>query len=295
MRAKRQYAQATTHVTMKRPTMTKPAVLMLKRPTKLQKAWRVEGSGLLADQAQQDLHRADEKRDGDREPGDREVVEDIPHRVGEGPVGGKVHEAAVERVEEAHASCEEVIGVDKIPRERQPPNDGRSSQDEQRDLRCAVSNPRPKRTPTRYIFHDGSRSVGENRRRTVHQAPVGELPIQFRCVIAAGARLPIQTEEGDQYPEIDERDQKQERARDRRADDVSGGMESGRGVAHLKVGAARMPKFSARARTNTTVEWPSEKAKPTPSGRLPSPTSLRVVLSIAAMWSASKAWRIPRV
>ena len=33
----------------------------------------------------------------------------------------------------------------------------------------------------------------------------------------------------------------------------------------------------------------------TDSGRLPSPTSLRVVLSIAAMWSASKACRMPSV
>ena len=43
------------------------------------------------------------------------------------------------------------------------------------------------------------------------------------------------------------------------------------------------------------VECPSEKKNPTPSGRWPSFMSLRVVLSIAAMWSASKAWRSPRV
>ena len=58
---------------------------------------------------------------------------------------------------------------------------------------------------------------------------------------------------------------------------------------------ARMPKFSSSARTNTIVEWPREKKNPTDSGRLPSLTSLRVVLSIAAMWSASKACRMPRV
>ena len=57
----------------------------------------------------------------------------------------------------------------------------------------------------------------------------------------------------------------------------------------------RIPKFSSSAITNTIVEWPSEKKNPTVSGRLPSWTSLRVVLSIAAMWSASKACRIPRV
>ncbi len=45
----------------------------------------------------------------------------------------------------------------------------------------------------------------------------------------------------------------------------------------------RMPKFSRTASANTTLEWPREKKNPTESGRLPSPTSLRVVLSIAAM------------
>ena len=41
-------------------------------------------------------------------------------------------------------------------------------------------------------------------------------------------------------------------------------------------------------------ECPSENQNPTDSGRLPSAMSLRVVLSIAAMWSASKACRMPR-
>ncbi len=58
---------------------------------------------------------------------------------------------------------------------------------------------------------------------------------------------------------------------------------------------ARMPKFSSTARANTIVECPREKKNPTDSGRLPSLTSLRVVLSIAAIWSASKACRMPRV
>ena len=43
------------------------------------------------------------------------------------------------------------------------------------------------------------------------------------------------------------------------------------------------------------VEWPSEKKKPTLSGRWPSLISFRVVLSIAPMWSASNAWRMPSV
>jgi hypothetical protein len=48
-------------------------------------------------------------------------------------------------------------------------------------------------------------------------------------------------------------------------------------------------------RPTTIVEWPSEKKSPTPTGRSPSCMSLRVELSIAAMWSASTAWRRPNV
>ena len=43
-----------------------------------------------------------------------------------------------------------------------------------------------------------------------------------------------------------------------------------------------------------TVEWPKEKKNPVPSGRFPSAMSLRVVLSMQEMWSASKACRNPR-
>jgi hypothetical protein len=50
----------------------------------------------------------------------------------------------------------------------------------------------------------------------------------------------------------------------------------------------------------TTLEWPREKKNPNPNGRgLPvpcrSPSTLRVVLSMAEMWSASKACRKPSV
>ena len=56
------------------------------------------------------------------------------------------------------------------------------------------------------------------------------------------------------------------------------------------------PDREQRARAaKTIVECPSEKKKPTLSGRWPSVISLRVVLSIAPMWSASKAWRMPSV
>ena len=57
--------------------------------------------------------------------------------------------------------------------------------------------------------------------------------------------------------------------------------------------AAAVAAIAAAARS-TTVEWPSEKKNPTESGRLPSCISLRTTLSMAAMWSASTAWRSPK-
>jgi hypothetical protein len=61
------------------------------------------------------------------------------------------------------------------------------------------------------------------------------------------------------------------------------------------------PTESRKASPNTMVECPRENQKPTDSGLrvLPvsalSAISLRVVLSTAAMWSASKACRSPNV
>ncbi len=54
-------------------------------------------------------------------------------------------------------------------------------------------------------------------------------------------------------------------------------------------------KPTATDMIKTTAEWPSEKARPTPTGRRPCCISLRVELSMAAMWSASTAWRSPNV
>ena len=49
-----------------------------------------------------------------------------------------------------------------------------------------------------------------------------------------------------------------------------------------------LPAIATDAST-TTVEWPSEKNRPTVTGRFFSCISLRVTLSIAAIWSASTA------
>ena len=56
--------------------------------------------------------------------------------------------------------------------------------------------------------------------------------------------------------------------------------------------AAAVAAIASDARM-TMVEWPSENHSPTVCGRFPSCISLRTTLSMAAMWSASTAWRSP--
>ena len=53
-------------------------------------------------------------------------------------------------------------------------------------------------------------------------------------------------------------------------------------VANRRVSAVAVTAMAVDAST-TTVEWPSEKKKPTPMGFLPSCIIFRVTLSIAAM------------
>jgi len=61
----------------------------------------------------------------------------------------------------------------------------------------------------------------------------------------------------------------------------------------LKLSMFLLTNWAANPRAiaieNTMVECPSEKKKPTPIGFWPCCRSFRVVLSIAAMWSASNA------
>ncbi len=71
-------------------------------------------------------------------------------------------------------------------------------------------------------------------------------------------------------------------------------------VSYAESGLTTAPKTARAANVmptptaTITVEWPKEKKNPLPSGRLPSAISLRVVLSMQEMWSASNACRKPR-
>ena len=79
--------------------------------------------------------------------------------------------------------------------------------------------------------------------------------------------------------------------RNGRPDQSSHALQSPETIGLMVVAARAIAIESA----TTIVEWPSEKKKPTATGRLPSCISLRVTLSIAEMWSASTACRNPNV
>ena len=57
---------------------------------------------------------------------------------------------------------------------------------------------------------------------------------------------------------------------------------------------AVIPRVNRMQSTTTIVECPSENQKPTVLAGLPRSARRRVVLSIAAMWSASNACRTPK-
>ncbi len=72
-------------------------------------------------------------------------------------------------------------------------------------------------------------------------------------------------------------------------------------VSYPEFGSTMAPKTARAAMASPAPaammmeECPRAKKNPVPSGRWPSAISLRVVLSIAEMWSASKACRAPSV
>jgi len=89
----------------------------------------------------------------------------------------------------------------------------------------AVSNPRPKSTPTGYICQ-GLRidriSFAEKSR---HQPARVELLLEFLVVVAPAAHLDEDLDDADQDHQIEDGDQVEKRARDQRPDDPAEGRD----------------------------------------------------------------------
>ena len=78
--------------------------------------------------------------------------------------------------------------------------------------------------------------------------------------------------------DIEDRDGEEEQRRDAGADDAADRLEESK--REVSAAAAKATPIDINT---TTAEWPSEKKKPTPTGRWPCCMSLRVTLSIAAI------------
>ena len=128
----------------------------------------------------------------------------------------------------------------------------------------------------------------------VHEAAVAQVLLELGLVVLAAAHLPEHRDRCRSADEVDHADEQQEEAGDRGADQAGAGVQAEESSLTWPASASA-PTASSTASTNTIVEWPRENQKPTETGRLPSAISLRVVLSMAAMWSASNACRMPKV
>src|SRR6185437_16144464 len=234
----------------------------------------------LAGQHAEQLDGADDERGADRQAGDDQVVVDLADRPGERPAVGEVHEGAVEGVEQHHAAGEQ-------ERQRQhgevgqPLDGGIGRGREQHDLGGGVeadTEDHPDEVQLPGVV-DGAHEPAEE---PVHQPAGLELRISRNTLKIPASTIRFSTA-----------------IRYRNAAETTVPMvppvlwkaESGLTTAPNTARAATvMPTPTA----TITVEWPKEKKNPVPSGRFPSAISLRVVLSMQEMWSASNACRNPR-
>ena len=226
--------------------------------------------GLVGEHADQ-LDGADDQRDGDRDAGDRDVVEDLADRLGERPAVGGVHEHAVDGVHQAHAGREQDRQhQDRV--ERQVERRRAAGEDQQADLGGGVE-AEPEQHADRVDVPGLAHALGQAAEEAVHEAALVQLLLELGLVVLARAasrgrpaRIPSRTTRL-RMPRTH-----RNTPGHRRADDA--GDASAAWSCRPRPGR-RAPSRRPRAGTasaNTIVEWPRENQKPTDSGlRLASP------------------------
>ncbi len=251
------------------------------------------GEAELLGEDPEQLDAADDQRHGHRERRDRDVVVDLPHRLGERPAVGEVHERAVDRVQQRHAGGEQDRQAeDRVPGQARPGRAGR--EEEQRDLGRGVEAQAEQHAERVHLPRRATARVNAPE-DAVHEPARWSWCLELGLVVAARAHLAEDLDDPDQDDEVQRRDDVEERPGDRRADEAGDAVE--RRAVGLDLAGERLDAEAEQQREaeHDRSSGPSEKKNPTLSGRLPSAMSLRVVLSIAAMWSASKACRSPSV
>ena len=156
----------------------------------------------------------------------------------------------------------------------------------------AVSKPSPMSSPTGYRCQGlltRRMTLANSRAR---KPRLLELPFEFGLVEVAAAHLAKDLGDADRGEQVGQPDQDEEGARDEGAHQAQRLQQRRALVLHRSHDRAHADRQQER-QPEHDAGMAQENQKPADSERVPSPTSLRVVLSITAMWSASKACRTP--
>ncbi len=155
----------------------------------------------------QQLDRAHDQRDGDRQRGDDEVVVDPARRPRIRPRVGEAHERSVERVQQRHARREQHRQAeDRV--ERQAARGRARGEEQQRDLGGRVE-AQPEQHADRVHLPgcpDRARKAGVE---AAHQPAARKLPLQLLPVKGAAARASHHARDPDEDRDVAGRDQEQ--------------------------------------------------------------------------------------
>ena len=291
IRPKRQTASATAQVATNRPTIdVADGVEVDVGDDVPDAAVRPSRSA----EHRQQLDRADQQRDRHRQPGDREVVVDLAHRLGERPAVGEVHERAVDRVEQRHAGGEQDRQAeDRV--ERQAAARRAAGEHEQRDLGRGVEAQAEQHAERVHVPRPADRA----RRAAVearHEPARVRAGAPARASSSSPRRMRRKTRTmPTRIARLSEPDQQQER-RPRRAGRRarSPGAASSRRSAPRRSARARRAR-PASASAKTTSSGRARRRSRRPAGAGPRPSACASCCRSRAMWSASKAWRRPSV
>ena len=202
-----------------------------------------------------------------RERGDGDVVVDLAHRLGERPAVGEVHEAAVDRVEQAHAGREQDRqGQDRVPGQRERRR--AAGEDQQADLGGGVEAEPEQHADRVHVPRLGDR-LGGAAEEAVHEAAVVQVLLQLGLVVrrrgASRRNTPRICRQHDQVEDADDAAGTR-RTRPCRSGPVT--VCRPEESSSTWPASARTPTASRTHSTNTMVEWPRENQKPTETGPL---------------------------
>ena len=232
---------------------------------------------------------ADDEGDRDRQQRHGQVVEDLPDRLEERPAVGPRHEDAVGGVEQAHPRREEHRqDEDRVPGQDEGGRAG--GQHEQGDLRGRVE-AQPHEQTDRVEVPGLADPPGHPTQQPGQEAAVVQVVLQLRLVELAAAHpaedRAMPTAATRFIRPMSTRTFRPRPSRSARGSARPGTPRPGR----RRRPSGRCHQQQAGGEDHGGVS--EENQKPVLTDGRPSPTSLRVVLSIEAMWSASNACRTP--